>query len=460
MKKIVIVIVCIVLITVLTSCKVDDEADKIPEMKTPVNTEDLINPAEPDADPPERIMLTLATLMGQIDLSSAVAHFNRTSSAYYIDVIDYSDFLIGDDWNVPLDRMILDIINGDTADIYNIYGLPFQEFAVRGLFEDLYLFLDADDELNRNDIMTNILQVAEIDGKLFNVFPYFSISTIVGNPAVLGSYNGWNIDELKAVLSANPQADLSIGDRFDKELLLSFILMFNIDEYIDWVSGTTDFNSGDFAGLLEFINTFPDSYPEHRQRLDEYELISTGRQIMTETPISSVFEYRYLRALYGGDIVFKGFPAKNRDGHAIDFLTSVAITTTSSNKQGAWEFVRMVLTEEFQSQNNILGRFPTNRVHFEEMLNESIDLNKPEFDYELVTNDDTVILMIEPFTQDQENQFLSMFDIVTRTSQRQDALLNIIMESASDFFHGKITAQDAARVIQNRVSIYVSERAR
>jgi len=38
-------------------------------------------------------------------------------------------------------------------------------------------------------------------------------------------------------------------------------------------------------------------------------------------------------------------------------------------------------------------------------------------------------------------------------------LLEIILESASDFFNGDITAGEAAYIIQNRVSLYLAEQA-
>ncbi|MDR2600399.1 MAG: hypothetical protein LBC73_09000 [Oscillospiraceae bacterium] len=425
------------------------------------NPNDVIEHHKSDEnDLSARIQLNLATLIDQTELMSAVRQFNNTSTTYFIEVINYSDFLDDSnfDWSVPLNRMIVDIITGNVADIYNVAGLPFHQFATRGLFEDLYPFIDADDELNRSDLMSNVLRAAEIDGNLYNVFPYFTISTLLGNPTVLGRDSGWDMEEFKAVLMSNPLADMPIGDRFDKESLLRFFLRYNLDEYIDWVSGTTYFDRGDFEELLSFANTFPNEFPLGYQRQEEHELISTGRQLVTETDFSNFFVLRYYRALYGGELVFKGFPAENRDGHAIDFQTSIAITSISKNKSGAWEFVRMFLTEDFQTENNLLGRFPTNKTVFNSMLTEAVMSER--FEYDIGTRESPFYIMIEAITQDEVSQIMQLIDSITRTVQRNDALMNIIMETTSDFFNNKITIQDAVRIIQSRASIYVAEHSR
>lgn len=41
----------------------------------------------------------------------------------------------------------------------------------------------------------------------------------------------------------------------------------------------------------------------------------------------------------------------------------------------------------------------------------------------------------------------------------EDALLDIIREEANDYFNGTVSAEDAARSIQFKVEIYISERS-
>jgi len=52
---------------------------------------------------------------------------------------------------------------------------------------------------------------------------------------------------------------------------------------------------------------------------------------------------------------------------------------------------------------------------------------------------------------------MTLIDSITKTLEHDEILWNIISESAYDFFTGQRTAQDAARIIQSRVSRYMSE---
>jgi len=53
-----------------------------------------------------------------------------------------------------------------------------------------------------------------------------------------------------------------------------------------------------------------------------------------------------------------------------------------------------------------------------------------------------------------------MFDRISDTDGWEPGLRNIINEVASDFFAGRVSAHDAAGIIQNRASIFMSEQAR
>jgi len=54
---------------------------------------------------------------------------------------------------------------------------------------------------------------------------------------------------------------------------------------------------------------------------------------------------------------------------------------------------------------------------------------------------------------------MSLINSANGIVSNDDALWNVISESASNFFSGQSTAQDAARVIQNRATIYVAEQS-
>jgi ABC-type glycerol-3-phosphate transport system substrate-binding protein len=174
---------------------------------------------------------------------------------------------------------------------------------------------------------------------------------------------------------------------------------------------------------------------------------------MEQAWIYSIQDLRWRRMNFGGEFVFKGFPTANRDGNAFQINSSLAITSNSNNKEGAWEFIRTMLTKDWQL-DSVWG-FPTNKAAFYTLVEEA--MTEPEYpDIWYIGGEEVVMGAV---TQEQVDQVIELIESVNNIASWDTALMNIIMEGAQDFFSGRSTAQEAARVVQNRANIYISEQS-
>jgi len=414
---------------------------------------------------PQRTILTMATLYLDWNLRSAIVNFNKTNDTYRINVNDYSEFNTQDDWQAGLTKLSTEIISGRIPDLMDVQQLPFKQYVAKGLLVDLYPYIDSDPRYNRTDFMENVLRASELDGALYQLFPTFNITTLAGNPAVLGPGMGWNMDEFRAVLRDNPQADMPMGQWNTKINFLSQAIFLGMDKYVDWANGKCDFDNDDFAGLLEFANTFPDEFNyDYDNYIEEHELIAMGRQIMSMMYIYDFRSVMMQRAMYGGDLVFKGFPTDNRQGNSINISGGLAMTSKCIDKEGAWQFMRTILAEDWQ-RNNVWG-FPTNKNVFYEKLEEATtpqyytdwEGNEVEIKHSMGWGDG---FMIEygAMSQEEADQIMELINSVTGTSSQDQVLSDIISEDATEFFNGRRTAREAARIIQSRASIYIAEQS-
>ncbi|MDR2590378.1 MAG: hypothetical protein LBC71_05270 [Oscillospiraceae bacterium] len=411
----------------------------------------------PNIERPDITVLTLATFNFQHDMWNAVVEFNNTSTTHRIEVTDYSgsnpgEITFGDDYWAGLMRLSTEIITGNAPDIIDVSRLPVNQYIARGLLLDLYPLIDSDPDLNRTDFLPSILRNIEVDGGLYRIFPFFFIDTMVGNPSRIGSYPGWNIDEFVAVVTANRDLDFPFGMGFTKQELLFTLVLYNMDSFIDWHTGTVSFDSDEFISILEFANTLPDTF-FWDDEITDVGLMRSGQQIIRGTSLTNLNEYLMYQALFGGELVFKGFPEENRNGSTIGPSTSFAITTNCSDVEGAWSFIRTFLMEEWQDDNYWMG-FPTNQHAFNIRLDEAIEgsnRNPVSMGWEDFT------VRWTPLTPEDVDLILELFDSLHGTVGRDQTLLNIIREDAARYFNGQATAREAARVIQNRASTYVSE---
>jgi len=403
---------------------------------------------------PEKQQLKLGTFNFESSTRYAVELFNQNSNTHSIDVIDYSLFNTDEDSGAGLLRLSAEIIAGNAPDILDLYNLPLNSYVSKGLLVDLYPFLDADPELSRSSLIESVLKASEIDGSLYRIVPSFFIGTILGNPKVLGSGPGWTFDEFTAVLDANPEADLPLGSMNSKMAFFGLAIRSNMEKYIDPASGTANFDSDDFINLLELANTFP---PEQNMdnTVSSHRLIAEGRQIMDMWYFWDFVSYPIYRTMFSGELVFKGFPTENRDGSAFIPFASIAVTTSCKEPDVAWEFVRLFLLEEHQN-NIVTYAMPSNRAVFEERL---ISAMSPPPGTGMMTSDGFILEDLEDIaiSQEEADKLRDFVNSITRMSSDDDALWTIVSEGAEDFFNGRGTAQETARIIQNRAAIYLSE---
>ncbi|MDR2590069.1 MAG: extracellular solute-binding protein [Oscillospiraceae bacterium] len=419
----------------------------------------------------DRIVLTLAAVAPTgTALTDVISRFNRTSLTHRIELIDYYPYDIFGSadtvFPIALERLTLDITIGNVPDIMYLTQLPFYEWVDRGLFEDLYPFIDEDPDISRNDLVESVFRAHEIDGSLYSIFDNFAFYTMVGLTSVVGEAPGWTMDEFNTLLKANPQADKPFGAWQSKEGFLRFFVSLSKDEYINWETRTAHFDSSGFADLLLHAYAMDVRNTETGWHLhvdfsdwdwvNKRERITTGRQLVDIANFERLANIAHVYDLFGAEITFIGLPTEQRtistlisdarylaEGHKYNSL-NLAITARSKNKDAAWEFIRTIITEDYQTQLHEKGgylTFPTNKAVLESILVR--DMDNPWFD----------------LSKSDIDRVMFLIDNIKGMTGLSAALWNIISEGAIDFWNGRTTLDDTVRIIQSRASIYVAERA-
>jgi len=381
----------------------------------------------------ERTVLKLASLGGVYShyLFNAVMQFNRMNQEYYIEIDLYDDLM----------QLTTAITAGQVPDLLDVSGLPFRQYATSGLFKDLYDFIDSDPALDRSDFFESVLRAVEVDNGLYQLFPAFNIDTIVGNSLFLDDNMGWNISEFKAVIENNPE---TARYSFSKADFVQSAVILSIDDYIDRVNGSVHFNTDEFIQLLEFANTLtPNTMLRY---FDQIDMLTTGELIIANVNLGQFTQIQIYHTILDSNVVFKGFPTESRNGNLLSLNVGVAITTKCVSDEGAWEYVRMLLDKDWQMENYSWG-FPLNKEAFNMILSFENSLGRKIH----------AGIELQNLTQEDIDRFYALIDSLTSTVNIDTELLDIILEGVNDYFNGRTTAPDTARIIQSRASIYLSE---
>lgn len=375
---------------------------------------------------PPKTTLTLLTDYPRAELYTIVNDFNRTSEGYRVEVQ-----LLGDG-GLTAELLRTQLIAGEGPDIFAFYDRSSLADLGANSFEDLLIYLDADEEYGRDTLVPELLEAMCVQDKL-DWLPYsFGISTFTAPSAYL-SEPGFSFGEAKQA-AAKTGLPLFPG-WMTRDILWGWLSDFAVGQYMDLEAGTCSFDNEDYISLLEecaaAASEFGSDSAALYNSLLQFELLQNLIRVST------------ISSNYGGDYAYVGAPNETTNGSMFSPDLCFAISSASGKKDAAWQLVRSCLSDEHQQMN--ITSFPTSACVLDAMINDAVKngVHYYEYEYEL-----------------DEADAAKLRGLISETQTVQDAypaVLNIMAEDAAQFFAGQITAEQAAVYTQNRVSTWLAE---
>ena len=424
---------------------------------------------------PHKESLSMAVMYLDYHTQQAIIDFNRSNEKYRVDVRDYSEYNSEDDYSAGLTKLTTEIMAGNMPDILSVAeSIPYRQLAAKGLLEDLYPYIDADEQLSRGDFFPNVLSAMELDGKLYAACAGFAVNTAVGASSVVGDTPGWTYDDYYAALATMPEGCDGFDIGVDRDTMLEACLALDMTDYVDWAAGTCSFDSEDFVKVLDFCKPFPDaSYYENYEYTAEdspANRVAQGKQMLCVATFSSTdFFYMDYDKVFGGQATCIGFPTNKGVGNTLAMLESYAMSSSCHNKEAAWQFLRGFLTEEYQMEGNYL---PTNQKTFEKQLEKAMEVEYEKDangNYLLDENGERIPVSrgsvydgmetydIYATTPRQAQMLRDVIASATKMMDYDTSIINIVKEEAAAYFAGQKTAQEVCKLIQSKVNIYINE---
>ncbi|MDE7288943.1 MAG: extracellular solute-binding protein [Oscillospiraceae bacterium] len=420
----------------------------------------------------KKIVSMYALYMGD-GFKKDVSDFNRKSSEYHVEVTEYAIEYPDD----PVTRLNNDIIAGKIPDVILLHRIiPTDSFISKGFLADLYEFMDKDETINRTDYLDSVLKAYETNGKLYELVPSFSIDTIVGKASLIGSSSGWTVDEFIQLADENPDKHI-LGDEHALEITQAdffyAVTRRCYENFIDRETGKCSFDSENFIGLMEFTNRFPKEID--RERIfangnnywdDYYSACREGELLLSMYSFGNFDGIRIPEKVrFVSPVTFKGYPGAAGNGSVFDAHTELAIAKNASNPDGAWEFLKHFLTDEYQDKfaENDSDCFPIKVSAVEKAAEASKKMpyyedenGKKIFEQKTHWNGVTSV-NIGINTDEDIRRILDFINSVENISRYDSQINSIINDEAATYFSGQKSAKEAAEIIQNRVQNYLDE---
>ena len=319
----------------------------------------------------------------------------------------------------------------------------------KGAVEDLAPYLTGGGEMSGEDILPGILKLITKDGRIPRIPLTFSAGVMILPK-----------DRPQEIMSPEEAVAFMTQDRdgyidqtiWPSNFLLQILSGAEMDRYVDPQSKTCSFDSEEFVRLLEQMDQLGDMKSTQRpwERLEPF---SSGQIRAFADELGSMEDYLCIRTTFFDTWEITGFPNSGRElrypAHLYDWL---GINSSSQHKDEAWSFVEFCLSyaSRFSSFSD---RFVVTTKAFSRQSHHDYDIRIYNVTSDLVDGGGT--MTFDPITQ-EETDFL--WEMTEHLYLYEDSnLLKVIGEEAGAYFAGDISAEEAAKRIQNRASLVVGE---
>lgn len=371
-------------------------------------------------------------------LTAIVNDFNRSQTRYTVKIVNYS--------GEEMDRLRTEVLAGNSPDLF-CFETP--QTSLTKACADLYPMLDADAELGRGFFVPGLLEAMTEGGALYWLPYSFHVSTMIASADDF-DHAGVSFQELETRLAALDGEKTLFQPFVTKSWLLSVLAPFAAARLVDEAEGTCRFDSEEFLELLEFCGRWG------AEEKSEEDLVLAYESGAAE-PFTAVLEYGIYVGVppmtsYADHFYFLGYPTQDgtEKGGMFGLELCFAMAAQPSDPEGAWEFLRFVMHRNEQETEGAYGgtcALPASQKAMDAMI-EKMQTTGSRF---LGTETKVSVYAAAQFRQ--------LIESTTRLESADKALLEIVNAESLPFFYGEKTAEEAARIIQNRASLYLAERS-
>lgn len=368
------------------------------------------------------------------------------------------------------------ILSGDPPDII---ALP-PEFMLRlyklGALTDLYELMEEYDGLKPDEFLPNVLEGFELNGELPAMAEAYTIRTYFAKTKFVGKeYENWTPDEAMSFYESMPEGMSFMEENSGEATLMNYMLNMSYTDYASPFSDTCDFRGGSFTDILRFCADNP---------------FETGRfSFYWEVPESERYDYQkeqlyagindkyliYPIQIYGfdsrfatdtyinmgcDDVTFVGYPTENGQGTRIMPSTELyAISKQSGNKENAWEILSYILKKRPIKANDKAAIYglPILKSQLEADYDDREDYYHSINSGSFFRGDAIEEENRSYLPKEYKDKLLDYIENVKIDVYSPSQVKYIIDEEAQAVLAGERSAEDCAEILDNRVSIYLSE---
>ena len=299
-------------------------------------------------------------------IKTKLVEYNRDHPEIRLSVRDYTQYNTKENPDGGSKKLMIDMLTGVYKPDFVFSGtddknLP--ELYENGLCADLDPYLEADPEVNR-DTVPGAMQrfFATQDGGMWAIAPSFYCFTLAARADVLGPYagrekTGWTIGEMLDFLESLPADAIPIY-RCSRENAFSLLFGENVlSAFYDRESASCDFTGETFLRLLRYYVSLPADYNE-LVRVSPLDGVRDGSRFQNQYDgkvafyninVASPDNLAKIEAELGTkDYVLIGYPSENGNGSRVYTRCCLVMTSFCTDPDAGWDWIKTIMKEPYE----------------------------------------------------------------------------------------------------------------
>ncbi len=403
-------------------------------------------------------IISMAVLSGDM-IKSYVDKFNEENDDVRIVLNDYMKSIKFDteDLSNVDERELLkqvtdafeqDVMNGDIPDIVMLDNMDVSSLALKGFFADMKSFMDKDPDIDFSDYNSAVADELTYNGKMFAVSAFMDIG-------LLSSSREIEKMDYDAFFSLKNDGNKLIDEWMTYELE-SMLYSSYVNDFVDIEKKTCDFSNSTFTDLINFINDNDLTQAAYMEKMNNEDFVYSeeDQPVLSNAYVYNISQYamEYGSSSQGEKKYLTGYPSAEGSKGFFRPAFIFGIPEKSDNKDGAWKFIRQFLTEELMEKENDddslqMHLFDSYHSCMKSIDEKSIDKQVKELkEYNSFKLTDADVKKYKEIYSSPLISNILNYDIVS-----------IIMEEAKKFYSGEVSAENTAKALQSKVSLYMSE---
>lgn len=367
-------------------------------------------------------------------------------------------------------KILIDTLSGDGPDILDLSEINTRKMERSGMLLDLNPLIEKDKDFKKDDYNSKIIQAGMFGAEQLIMPLDYYVNQYITTEELLKKNNIKleNKYSQEDFMNALDGYITSIkGDKnkflFATPMGLEKFLAGSGEEFIDYNSKKIYFDKPQFK---ELIQNYKKIYQASRKKadimgisgIDGYEALKNGNALFSNDDFDlrgTFFIYESLiKQTLGETQVINTLPTYNGGDNVSAIIgEALAINKNTKNKTAAYNFIKIAISEDIQSDSKLPSCIPVNKKA-------AMDLESQYMKKEVNTIDNfssNVKIQNQPLSEDFQKYYSKVVNNVENAEIINSEIDDIMMESLTPYFEDKASYESCVKVLENKVNLYINE---